>query len=93
MGVLKRPGTWGENMAGEKEAKEFYDKVIAGDVPAPEDVDNVFNVIDMLMKEVETADTFLGELEDALDACERRGEDLPDPAQFCRSHEKARQVF
>ncbi len=80
-------------MAGEKEAKEFYDKVIAGDVPTSEDVDNVFDVMDMLMKEVETAHTFLGELEDAVDACEGRGGDLPDLAQFRRPHEKASQVF
>ena len=80
-------------MAGEKEAKEFYDKVIAGDVPTSEDVDNVFDVMDMLMKEVETAHAFLGELEDAVDACERQGEDVPDLAQFRRPHEKARQVF
>lgn len=80
-------------MANEKVAKEFYDKVIAGDVPTSEDVDNVFDVMDMLMKEVETAHTFLGELEDAVDACERQGEDLPDLTQLRQSHEKARQVF
>lgn len=80
-------------MANEKVAKGFYDKVIAGDVPTSEDVDNVFDVMDMLMKEVETAHTFLGELEDAVDACERQGEDLPDLTQLRQSHEKARQVF
>ena len=80
-------------MVSEKVAKEFYDKVIAGDVPTSEDVDNVFDVMDMLMKEVETAHTFLGELEDAVDACERQAEDLHDLAQFRQSHEKARQVF
>ena len=86
----------GETMASEKEAKtseklakEFYDKVIEGNVPTTDDVDNVFDVMDMLMKEVETADTFLGELEDAVDACDN----LPYLAQFSRSHEKAKQVF
>ncbi len=83
----------GVAMPSKNEAKKFYDKVIAGDTPAPEDVDNVFDVMDMLMKEVESAHTFLEELEDAACAYNGQAEDLPDLTNFRRQPEKASQVF
>ncbi|MBW8034836.1 MAG: hypothetical protein FVQ79_04075 [Planctomycetes bacterium] len=73
--------------------KEFYDKIIAGDLPDSEEIDNVFDVMDMMMKEVKSAHSVLEDLEDALGESETQAENIPDIRRLLRTPEKQRQVF
>lgn len=72
---------------------EFYDKIMAGDLPDSEEIDNVFDVMEMMMKEVKSAHTVLEDLEDALGESESQASKIPDVRRFLRKPEKPRQVF
>ena len=74
-------------------AKEFYDKIIAGDLPDSQEIDNVFDVMDMMMEEVKSAHNVLDDLEDALEESESQATNVPDIRRLIRKPEKQRQVF
>ena len=74
-------------------ANEFYDKIIAGDLPDSQEIDNVFDVMDMMMKEVKSAHSVLEDLEDALGESETQAENIPNIRRLLRKPEKQRQVF
>ena len=75
------------------DAKEFYDKIISGDLPDEQEIDNVFDVMDMMMKEVKSAHSVLEGLEDAMGDCEDQASKVPDIRQYFKKPEKQRQVF
>lgn len=75
------------------DAKDFYDKIIAGDLPDGEEIDNVFDVMEMMMKEVKSAHTVLEDLEDALGESESQAGKVPDIRQYLKKPKKQRQVF
>jgi len=74
-------------------AKEFYDKIIAGDLPDSQEIDNVFDVMDMMMTEVKSAHNVLEGLEDAREESETQATNVPDIRRLIRKPEKQRQVF
>ena len=74
-------------------AEEFYKKIMAGDLPDLEDVDNVFDVIEMMIDEVGSAHTVLENLEDALEESEIQADNVPDIRQVRRMPKKVRDVL
>ena len=74
-------------------ANEFYDKIIAGDLPDSEEIDNVFDVMDMMMAEVKSAHSVLEDLEDALGESESQAGNISDVRRLLHTPEKQRQVF
>ena len=75
------------------DAKEFYEKIVAGDLPDGQEIDNVFDVMDMMMKEVKSAHSVLEDLEAALGDSEEMVSKVPDIRKYIRKPEKQRQVF
>lgn len=74
-------------------AKEFYDKIIAGDLPDSQEIDNVFDVMEMMMQEVNSAHRVLGDLADAFGESETQVDKIPDIRRFKQKPEKVKQVF
>ena len=74
-------------------AEEFYKKIMAGDLPDPEEIDNVFDVIEMMIDEVGSAHTVLEDLEDALEESQKQADNLPDVRQVRRMPKKIRDVL
>lgn len=74
-------------------ANEFYDKIITGDLPDSEEIDNVFDVMEMLMAEVKSAHSVLEDLENALGESESQAGKIPDVRRFLRRPEKPKQMF
>lgn len=74
-------------------AEEFYKKNMADDLLGLEDVDDVFGVIEMMVKNIGSAHTVLEDLEDALEETEVRAGDVPSKRQVRHMPKKNRTVF
>jgi len=74
-------------------AEEFYKRIMAGDLPDPEDIDNVFDVIEMMIEQVSSAHTVLEDLEDALEESQKLADSVPDVRQVCSMPKKTRDVL
>ena len=74
-------------------AEEFYKRIMAGDLPDPEEIDNVFDVIEMMIDEVGSAHIVLEDLEDALEESQKQTDSAGDIRQVRRMPKKIRDIL
>lgn len=74
-------------------SEEFYKKIVAGDIPDLEDVDDVFGAIEMMIDEVKSAHTILEDLEDALEESQKQAANVLDTKQVRQMPKRVRHLL